>query len=360
MSSSQTIFKRDTTGKVRVWRQEIAGPNFRTVAGILDGAMVESGWTRCIGKQGRTDEQQAEFEVASNYEHKLSREYHPTMATIDGGAHFFKPMLAQKYEAFAPGYAQPKLDGVRCIVTAAGMFSREGKPIMGAPHIHERLEPLFAADPSLTLDGEIYNHDFKDDFNAIVSIVKKQTPNAEQLKRSAELAQYWVYDMPSHPGNFSDRIHSIHRLFDGRWSMPLPSAIKIVQTSHFKTPAEYDKHHGTWLEDGYEGSMWRADAPYENKRSKHLLKRKDFVDAEFEVVSIEEGLGNWAGCAKRVTCRLPDGRTFGTGIAGTQVRARELLTETHKVATIKYFMLTPDGIPRFGVATKFHGEERTL
>ena len=82
------------------------------------------------------------------------------------------------------------------------------------------------------------------------------------------------------------------------------------------------------------------------------------TDEEFEVVAIEEGQGNWAGVAKRVTCRLPDGRTFGAGIKGSRDRGIELLNETHHIVTIKYFQLTPDGIPRFGVATKFHGEKR--
>jgi len=41
-------------------------------------------------------------------------------------------------------------------------------------------------------------------------------------------------------------------------------------------------------------------------------------------------------------------------------RAKELLHEDHKVVTIQFFAYTPDGVPRFGVATKFHGAARTL
>jgi DNA ligase-1 len=106
--------------------------------------------------------------------------------------------------------------------------------------------------------------------------------------------------------------------------------------------------------------MHRLDAPYEQKRSKTLRKRKEFQDEEFKVIRIEEGLGNWSGMAKRVVCQLPDGREFGAGIKGGMERARELLNETHHVATIQFFAYTPDGVPRFPVATKFHGEARTL
>ena len=36
---------------------------------------------------------------------------------------------------------------------------------------------------------------------------------------------------------------------------------------------------------------------YENKRTKQLLKRKEFQDAEFKIVEIVEGIGNRAGMA---------------------------------------------------------------
>ena len=42
-----------------------------------------------------------------------------------------------------PIYSQPKLDGIRCIVKKDGMWSRNGKKIISAPHIHESLKPLF-------------------------------------------------------------------------------------------------------------------------------------------------------------------------------------------------------------------------
>jgi DNA ligase-1 len=123
---------------------------------------------------------------------------------------------------------------------------------------------------------------------------------------------------------------------------------------------ELDELYARWLEEGYEGQMVRLDLPYEQKRSKTLLKRKEFQDAEYQVVAIEPGVGNWAGAAKKVICRLEDGREFGAGIKGTYARGVELLNEKHDTATVKFFALTPDGIPRFGVATAFHGTEGRL
>jgi DNA ligase-1 len=207
-----TLYKRDTAGKIRVWYLERQGDSYRTVAGIKDGNLVTSDWTVCTGKQGRTDEQQAEFEVASGYEHQLTREYHATEDTVDQPK-FFKPMLAHKYEGYAgTAWAQPKLDGIRCLASAAGLFSREGKPILGAPHVMEALAPLFEANPGVQFDGELYNHDLKDDFNAIVSMVKKQNPTAEQLTKSASLVQYHIYDLPSSPEGFSKRVVELREI----------------------------------------------------------------------------------------------------------------------------------------------------
>lgn len=344
------IYKLDSKGKTRVWRIEQDQSRYRAVAGILDGNLVTSEWTECVGKQGRTDVEQADFEIAAAYKNRLTREYHPTLDTIDGGAHFFKPMLAQEYKGWqGSGYAQFKYDGMRCIVTKDGLFSRQGKPIVSCPHIHKQLKFLFNDQPDLVLDGEIYSHALHDDFGQLMSLARQTKPTAEDLDKSAAVLEYHIYDVPSHDGTFSARLDLLEFLIvDG-----LPS-IKLAPTSKVTSADEYDTFHAVALEQGYEGTIFRLDAAYEQKRSKSLLKRKDFVTDEFEVVSIDEGIGNWSGVAKSVTCRLPDGRTFGAGIKGTKGRAAELLNENWTQATVRFFEYTPDGIPRFPVVIDFH------
>src|SRR3546814_5619389 len=88
------------------------------------------------------------------------------------------------------------LDGVRCIATKDGLFSRQGKPITSCPHISTALTPLFEHTPSLVLDGELYNHDLKDNFNEIISLVRKQKLTPEQFAETAKVVQYHVYDLP--------------------------------------------------------------------------------------------------------------------------------------------------------------------
>lgn len=353
------IYKRDSAGKLRVWYVEQDAHQYRVHSGIEGGNLAATGWTQAVAASQATDIEQAEFEIKAAYEHKLTREYHRTIEATDGGAHFFKPMLAKEFTGWqGECYAQPKLDGIRCIATAAGLFSRQGKPITAVPHVHAQLAPLFAAQPGLVLDGELYNHELKDDFNAIVSIVRKKDPSVEELELAEARVQYHVYDVPSDPNpHIGGKMVELHELVTEH---NLGGAIELVETARVGSATQLDELYGRWLEAGYEGQMVRLPGTYEQKRSKLLLKRKEFQDAEFEVVAIEAGNGNWAGVAKRVSCRLPDGRVFGAGIRGSRDRAAELLNEDHKVVTVRFFAYTPDDVPRFPVVTKFHGAERTL
>lgn len=358
MIKHHEIYKKDSKGKTRVWYIEQDSDKYRTVAGILGGNLVTSEWTACVGKQGRNDVEQASFEVEAAYTHKLTREYHRNLDDIEAGAHFFKPMLAKEYAGWqGPCFAQVKLDGMRCIATKEGLFSRQGKPILSAPHIHDLLTPLFEEHPNAVLDGEIYNHDLKDDFGQLMSLARQSKPTAEDLAKSENLLQYHVYDLPSHEGVFAKRILELFNLLA---AMPVTGGkIQFVETLVTDDKDKLDDFHRKALEAGYEGSMVRLNTPYEQKRSKNLLKRKEFRTEEFPCLTIEEGIGNWSGVAKSVTCQLPDGRTFGAGIKGTRERAADLLNEKHDVVTVRFFEYTPDGVPRFPVVVDFHGTERT-
>ncbi len=356
---SNPIFKRDSRGQVRTWQYEVEGDRWRTIAGLQDGEKVESGWTVCIAKSQATPGLQAEFEAKAEERKKLERDYRPTLEEIDRPRlSLVKPMLAEKYEGF-PGvcFTQPKLDGIRCIANAAGLWTRQGKPIVACPHVVEALAPLFAAHPDLILDGELYNHALKADFNQISSLVRKLKPSAEDQARCASLIQYHVYDTPSNVGTFAARIATVQALI-GRFE----HVLQVVPTMVIHAEADLDAVYGSYLEDGYEGQIVRLDGRYEQKRSRLLLKRKEFEDAEFPVVRIEEGEGNWAGYAKKVFVRLPDGRECGGGIAGTQAFTKDLLARREEFVGTEVTMrflkqLTPDGMLRHAVAKAFHGAE---
>ena len=105
--------------------------------------------------------------------------------------------------------------------------------------------------------------------------------------------------------------------------------------------------------------MVRNNARYENKRSKNLLKRKEFITEEFDVVEVLEGSGNWAGYAKHFV--LTDGtNTFKSGVRGNQATLKELLEQEVKPTwvTCRYFERSPDNIPRFPVVIDWGVGER--
>lgn len=369
------IYKRTSTGAIQQWQQEVNQENksqYRTISGQVDGKLVTSAWTQCIGTNvgranERTPEEQVIFEVNANYKKKLDKDYNATKDTIDT-AKIFIPMLAKEYGEhkaklkFHRGiFSQPKLDGARLIVTKDGMFSRNGKPYKSVPHILEQLKPLFDKNPDLIFDGELYNHAYKEDFNKIMSLVKKLKPTAEEIAEAKEKIEYHIYDCPSVNGTFEERYNFLNSLITLQSKYQLPS-IEIVDTNKVENPDQLDVLYTNYMEAGYEGQMVRQNATYENKRTDKLLKRKEWVDSEFECVDIEEGLGNWKGYAKRAYFKLPDGRVFKASVAASQSQCKEWLENKTKYigkpATVVYCpQLTPDGIPRFGRVKEFDRQD---
>jgi DNA ligase-1 len=362
----QEIVKRDSAGKLRTWQYEVEGKSYRTIAGIKGGNLVTSAWTVCVGKQKRNDEEQALFEGNAEQVKKLDREYRLTEAELDSVPP--SPMLAKKYEdehanvasAFAQGkmvYSQPKLDGIRAFVSRHGAFSREYQRHLNVDHVLKALAPVFAKTPDLILDGELYNHDLKEDFNKIASVVRKQKPSEDQRAEALALIQYHVYDVASAGAKvFGDRYLQLMNAIAG--APPTGGVVHLVPTCGVESQTALDTLNGTYIEEGYEGQMVRLNAPYEvDKRSKYLLKRKEFDTAEFKLLHIREGQGNWAGYAKQVIFQLADGRECGGGIRGNQDEMKALLglaflgkVNEKSTVTIRHFKLTPDGMPRFPVA----------
>lgn len=361
-----SLYKRDSKGKVREWYMEIKEGSddvdafHRTVSGIKDGAMVESTWKRAkpknVGRSNATTAvEQAKSEVQSHYDKKLEGEYFRSLKEIDSFT-MFKPMLAVKYEKklvdFESNkvYVQPKLDGIRCIARKDGLWTRQFKPITSCPHIVEALVPVFEEFPDLVVDGELYNHSLRDDFNKITSLVRKTKPKPEDVVECARLVQYHIYDAVDgqNPNElFMDRYSKARR--SSAAAYPLHS-VPTVLVENFDW---VDELYSAWLEHGYEGQMVRIDMPYENKRSKTLLKRKEFISEEFDVVDVLEGEGNWSGHIKRFEFKTTDGKPFRAGVRGTQDVLKKMFDDKYKPdwATVRYFTPTPDGIPRFPVVT---------
>lgn len=349
------LYSVDSTGNIRVWWVEQRNNEYRTHSGILDGQIVTTEYTVCnpknSGKKNETSSvDQCTKECESLIKKKLKTGYHKTVKDSDKGTDYVEPMLAKKYgdvEFTFPVYTQPKLDGMRCIVTKDGMWSRTGKPVVSAPHIYNALKPLFSQDPNYIFDGELFCNKYKNDFNAIISLAKQTKPTSEDLVLSEKHLQYWIYDLPSSKKVFSERFNEIKKL------IPNHKSLVVVPTDLVNTQEELDGLYAEYLKDGQEGQMIRINDVYENKRSKFLLKRKEFVDDEFEIVNISEGKGNRSGMFGRAHLITSSGVEFEANARGNESFYEELLKNKSKyigkMATVRYQNLTPDGKPRFGV-----------
>jgi DNA ligase-1 len=371
------LFKIDENGNVRVWSMEInlLDPSqYRAVSGVLNGKMVESGWKTAkpknVGKvNATTAEMQAVLEVDRKYLDQL--ETGGYYETIDEAREkvqaYFECMLAHKYvdhkdKVSFPVFEQPKLDGIRCLAGRFDLKTRNGKPLLSTPHIHKQLSFLFDSYPKITFDGELYNHELKSDFEKIVSLVRKTKPTDKDKAESAKLVDYWIYDVydPDRPdmttmerANFLD-----HLIGDGFQN------IVNVGLHPVYSQEELDEVYGNHIESGYEGQMVRIDAPYEQKRSRNLLKRKEFEDKEFTVEYVEEGVGNWAGAVKRVYIRLEDGSIQKAGVRGSYETLALYLKEKDSFpgteVTVRFQGRTSDGKLRFPVVTFFWRGKREL
>lgn len=394
------IFKVDAKGKMRTWFMERQGEKHRVVAGHLDGALVTNAWTVCRskgkGKAQTTPEQQAAKEVEALYKKALERDYYETQEAAKGPPRNYLPMLAESWsdttwdkwakriakagvtppEGETGVYFQPKLDGFCNIARDHKLQSREGLPILTAGHIARALKPFFDLFPGRTLHGELYNHDLKDEFEALGSLLKKQKDiTAEHIAEVEAKVQFHIYDYPGAGEDlpFGERFAALERDLRLAGVDLDQGVIQIVTT----TPVRDEEHllelTGKAVEDGYEGGIGRLHLPYEKaKRSWSVIKIKTFDDDEFEFLRVEEGVGNYAGYAKRVICWLKGAdrsmgetkhNTFEAGIRGKKnQRLRDLLNEEPGIVTIRYFGFTMGGKgkPRFGVATHWHGQERVL
>lgn len=373
----KTLYTRDASGATRFWRMELNPDDptqYRTISGVLGGAEVPTAWTTATPKNvGRanatTAAEQAVAEMEATYRQKLDRKYHEDPNNV--GAHkFFAPMLAKtlddrvKQVLGRVAFIQPKLDGYRCVASVGGLHSRQGKP-WHLPHIVEALQPFFDEDPDLLFDGELYNHDLRDDFNTLGSLIKKGNRSSAEEERVRSTIQYHVYDLPGHSGGFSARIGELHTVYGYSKGLDDPlydGPIRLVATHPITTQGSIDELYAGFMEQGYEGAMVRLDELYEvGKRSKSLLKLKDFQDGEFELIRVEEGLGNWAGYAKTATIRLKDGREQSSGMRGSREFLAQVLRDWKRYSqvTVRYQNVTPDGFLRFPIIVDWHEGPRT-
>jgi len=269
-----------------------------------------------------------------------------------------KPMLAQCVGDYSrikdndwPLFVQPKLDGVRCLIQREGddlgfrvvAYSRTGKEWKNIDHILSILAPFFMKHPNIILDGELYNHELKNDFEKIISLVRKTKPTDEDRLESTEMVQFHCYDFIDETKTFEERNKFLQGWF------PNLDCIRDVDTRMVFNTEEVEAHHEDLLELGYEGSILRQNKPYECKRSWTLMKVKDFSDAEATITGYEIGKGKREGTLGKFMMTDDYGKEFGCppGKGYTYKDMKDILDNIHDYigqrATFTYFERTKAG-----------------
>ena len=263
-----------------------------------------------------------------------------------------KPMLAYPVSDKPINYKdkifmQPKLDGVRCVIQYNKLncgehevvaYSRTGKQWKNIAHICVQLKPFFKKYPNVILDGELYNHDLRDNFEKIISLVRKQTPTGEQRLEASQLTQFHCYDIIDETMLYHDRQQFIYQ------NLPQKNCVFHVDTNQVFSEDQAKQVHEQCLNDGYEGSILRTNDKYACKRSHNLRKFKDFHDAEATITAWVEGKGKRKGTIGKFMAIDNEGVEFGMPVMDKfkylQDNFEQMKSYVGCVATFTYFERT--------------------
>jgi len=258
------------------------------------------------------------------------------------------PVSDKPIDYSKPIFIQPKLDGVRCVIQyerhtqpredVVVAYSRTGKEWKNIQHILTQLKPFFQKYPNIILDGELYNHDLKDNFEKIISLVRKTKPTEQDRLEASKLTQFHCYDIIDEMMEFDQRNDFI------RDKVPTSYCIKPVITHWVESEDEAKKYHKKNLQNGYEGSIVRTNDTYQCKRSHNLRKFKDFHDDEALLLDWVEGKGKRKGTIGKFMAQDSAGNIFGMPVMDNfkylQDNFEEMKTWVGKLATFTYFERT--------------------
>ena len=323
-----------------LWSVSVTDEGLDITWGIEDGEMQTRSEDIFEGLAGRTIDEQAELRMNSRVQLKLDAGYSRTREGAMKGSFnqlgLLKPMLAVKYDDSSFGQAgtilaQPKYDGMRCLITRSGSeivaYSRRGKVLENIQHITDRIR----IEDGATIDGELYLHGRS--LQNINSLVKRKQPDTD-------LVSFHAYDLISED-DFSVRYKELKRmlLYSG-------SAIVIVPTWKHELEVTSSMLKSMRMA-GYEGLILRPDGyPYEDgKRSRGLVKVKEWMDDEFLVIGFESSVDGWA----ILVCETAQGVRFTCSAPGTIQEKEEVFRNRIKYIgrkiNVQFANWTADGVP---------------
>lgn len=399
---NSTLYALNKDGSYQEWRvmvDENAG-SVIVEYGKLGGKKMNK-VTFCSPKNvGRSNEttanEQAMLEANSKWEKQFRlgyRESKESLQTEDN----FSPMLAhdaikRSKDIEYPCYVQPKLDGVRCIVTfdveGNPVFNSRGNkvyPVQGA--IVQQIKELREHTGFDKFDGELYIHGLS--LQKIVSLVKKwrskeeieqeinkeyltevkkwkknpeayEEPVRDELKYggySSDDLYFYIFDIPVNnesPWFYKEktdccRLADLVSVSDSvETELELPK-IRMVGGQFVDNEENVKRLIGVFMQKGFEGVIIRnSKGVYEyGQRSVDLQKWKLFQDGEAKVIdSVEDKNGEGV-----LLCEEKDGTRFSCKMKGTHSeRSQEkMILLIGNFINFTFQSRTDDGVPQFPV-----------
>ena len=379
------LFCCKSNNKFYIWEGYIEQNEDKTFIitrnGYENGKMTTHTKEITEGKQKRSILEQAQMILQRKYEDKMNKEgYTIDKITKDNQLkseenefelHKFRPMLAQNTNSkkidkinFDEVCVQPKLDGFRCIVfwsskhNSVILMTRTGKYITFFNHIKLALEPFFKnkVHKNYILDGEIYSKEIP--FQEIIGFTHKKELSKEDETKIVKIGYYIfdMFDILHQKLEFNKRYQIISKNFNKK-----SNTLYLVPCKSIHSKEELKSYFASCIKDNYEGVMIRyLNGYYDiNKRSKFLLKYKEFKEEEFTIISGKEAEGNDKGTVI-FECETPDKLTFFVRPVGTREQRIKYFNNLDKYIgkklTVQFQEYTDDKIPRFPVGKAIREE----
>jgi hypothetical protein len=375
ISAQQTIYGLDSKGNLKVKIFSAVGDQFITTYGRFGGKMAssvkqchvknagKSNWSpaddqarQMVGRGVIKDTEQEGYRLMPEeiiVEGAEAMIAYLSTSVVDDTAMLAWPVEWDRIsdEAWLKGYLlSRKLDGIRDVAVFRNdrlqMQSRKQKPIDTMQHIVAELEPVMRALchasglKELRLDGELYNHEYHDNFEDLVSAIKKYKPGV------SELLKYNIYGIIDFELCASDRYDVQKYYFSGL------NTCEVVEQVLVHSREEVMAYHKLWTSQGYEGAMLLDPfSMYVQSRSYNLMKVKEMKTEEFTIIDVipMDAKPN-LGLMVLVTA---DGKQFKATPKCDEAKKAWYLQHRDEIifksGTVQYFSLTKSGVPRLPV-----------
>ncbi len=261
----------------------------------------------------------------------------------------FPVMLASPFKEIDriqfPCIAQTKLDGMRANIIIKGgkveVFSRNGKPmnLFGQFDVLAELVKL-----DMVLDGELLVKNGE-------QILDRKTGNgilhkavvgtiSEEEARNVSIVLWDAILLEGFEKGIL-KMEYVERLKLLK-HIPKTKVHDLVETFEVANLDEAQALFKSMLAKGQEGIILKnKHHPWENKRSKHIVKMKEVIESDMKIIGFAEGTGKASGMLGALQCENNDGTIrvdVGTGFTDEQRKdiwaRREHLLNT--IVTIKH------------------------